>query len=48
MAYNKRQKLQDNIEAIRVAFEVSKSGNCSKEQREALLKYSGSAVLSSS
>ena len=41
MAYNKRQKLLDNIEAIRVAFEVSKSGNCSKEQREALLKYSG-------
>ena len=42
MAYNKRQKLQDNIEAIRIAFQVEKdSRRATAEEKAALRKYSG-------
>ena len=42
MAYNKRQKLQDNIKALEVAFDLAKSGRAATEsEREALRKYSG-------
>ena len=42
MAYNKRQKLQDNIEAIRIAFQVEKdSRRATAEEQAALRKYSG-------
>ena len=39
MAYNKRQKLQDNIKALEVAFDLAKSGRAATEsEREALRK----------
>ena len=42
MAYNKRQKLQDNIKALEVAFDLAKSGRAATEsEREVLRKYSG-------
>ncbi len=43
MAYNKRQKLQDNIAAIRLILENSNnpSWKPSKEEQKVLRKYSG-------
>jgi len=41
MAYNKRQKLQDNIEAIKVAFAAERGGELSEADREKLRRYSG-------
>ena len=41
MAYNKRQKLQDNIEAIKVAFAAEKGIELSEADREKLRRYSG-------
>lgn len=41
MAYNKRKKLQDNIEAIKVAFDAEQKGGISDTEREVLKKYSG-------
>lgn len=41
MAYNKRKKLQDNIEAIKVAFGAERKGGISDTEREVLKKYSG-------
>ena len=42
MAYNKRQKLEDNIEAIRLSFEIEREGRkATVQEREALRKYSG-------
>ncbi|MDE7432795.1 MAG: hypothetical protein K2N34_12895 [Lachnospiraceae bacterium] len=43
MAYNKRQKLQDNIAAIRIVLENSNnpSWNPTKEEQKVLRKYSG-------
>ena len=42
MAYNKKQKLQDNIEAIRTALQLEKEGRAATEaEREVLRKYSG-------
>ncbi len=43
MAYNKKQKLQDNIAAIRIALENSGTPGWipNKEQKQALGKYSG-------
>ena len=41
MAYNKRQKLQDNIEAIKVAFAAEKGGELTEADREKLRRYSG-------
>ena len=41
MAYNKRQKLQDNIEAIKVAFAAERGAELSEADREKLRRYSG-------
>ena len=42
MAYNKRQKLEDNVEAIRVALLLEKENRqATPEEREALGRYSG-------
>ena len=42
MAYNKRQKLQDNIDAIRIALQIEKEGRTATDvEREVLKKYSG-------
>ena len=41
MAYNKRQKLQDNIEAIKVAFAAERGVELSEADREKLRRYSG-------
>ena len=41
MTYNKRQKLQDNIEAIKVAFAAEKGIELSEADREKLRRYSG-------
>ena len=42
MAYNKRQKLQDNIEAIRIAFQLDKEGRrATADEMAALRRYSG-------
>ena len=41
MAYNKRQKLQDNIEAIKVAFAAERGAELSQADREKLRRYSG-------
>ena len=42
MAYNKRQKLQDNIEAIRIALVVEKENrNATADELVALRKFSG-------
>ena len=41
MAYNKRQKLQDNIEAINVAFAAERGAELSETDKEKLRKYSG-------
>lgn len=41
MAYNKRKKLQDNIEAIKMAFGAERKGGISDTEREVLKKYSG-------
>ena len=42
MAYNKRQKLQDNIAAIRTVFQVEKEGRAATDaEREVLKRYSG-------
>ena len=42
MAYNKSEKLRDNIAAIRTAFDIERSGREATEQEKAVLrKYSG-------
>ena len=42
MAYNKKQKLQDNIAAIRTVLQLEKEGRTATEaEREVLKKYSG-------
>lgn len=42
MAYNKRQKLSDNIEAIRIALQLERENRrASAEEQAALRKYSG-------
>ena len=42
MAYNKRQKLQDNIAAIRTVFQLKKEGRAATDaEREVLKRYSG-------
>ena len=41
MAYNKRQKLQDNIEAIKVAFAAERGVELSEADWEKLRRYSG-------
>ena len=42
MAYNKRQKLQENIEAIRVVFQLEREHRqATLEEQETLRKYSG-------
>lgn len=41
MAYNKRQKLQDNIEAIKLVFAAEKGGELTEADREKLRRYSG-------
>jgi len=42
MAYNKKQKLQDNMAAIRAALEIHNSKSApTEEQRKAMMKYSG-------
>ena len=41
MAYNKRQKLQDNIEAIKVAFAAERGDELSETDKEKLRRYSG-------
>lgn len=42
MAYNKGEKLRDNIAAIRVAFDVERSGRAATEQEKAMLRrFSG-------
>ena len=42
MAYNKRQKLQDNIEAIRTVLQIEKEGRAATAaERDVLRKYSG-------
>ena len=42
MAYNKRQKLQDNIEAITIAFQLERENRrATPAEQEALRKYSG-------
>ena len=42
MAYNKRQKLQDNIEAIIIAFQLERENRrATPAEQEALRKYSG-------
>ena len=42
MAYNKRQKLQDNIAAIRTVFQLEKEGRAATDvEREVLKRYSG-------
>ena len=42
MAYNKRQKLQDNIAAIRTVFQLEKEGRTATDaEREVLKRYSG-------
>jgi len=41
MAYNKKQKLQDNIEAIKVAFAAERGVELSEADREILRRYSG-------
>lgn len=42
MAYNKRQKLQDNIAAIRTVFQLEKEGRTASDaEREVLKRYSG-------
>lgn len=45
MAYNKKEKLQGNIEAIKTAFRVSGTGSLSVEDREKLLRYSGFGAM---
>lgn len=40
MAYNKKQHLKDNIEAIRTAYEL-KDATPTSEQRATMQKYSG-------
>lgn len=41
MAYNKRQKLSDNIAALRVAFAAAGGQQVSEEHRELLKRFSG-------
>lgn len=41
MAYNKLQKLSDNIEAIRIAFDVERGHVPTESEKAALSKYSG-------
>ena len=42
MAYNKRQKLQDNFAAIRTVFQLEKEGRTASDaEREILKRYSG-------
>ncbi len=42
MAYNKKEKLQDNLQAINIAFAVARDGREATEQEKAALrKYSG-------
>ena len=41
MAYNKRKKLQDNIEAIKVVLSKTQGAPLSDQERETLRKYSG-------
>ena len=41
MSYNSQQKLQDNINAIRIALEWNKGQILSAEQVQALQQYSG-------
>ena len=42
MAYNKRQKIQENIEAIRIVFQLERDNRvATPEERELLRKYSG-------
>ena len=42
MAYNKRQKLQDNIAAIRTVFQLEKEGSTATDaERELLKRYIG-------
>ncbi len=42
MAFNRKTKLRDNIEAIRTAFELGKAGRtASPEERERLARYCG-------
>jgi len=42
MAYNKAEKLRDNIAAIRIAFDVERSGRAATEQEKAMLRrFSG-------
>ena len=42
MSYNKRQKLQDNIEAIRLAFALEQSARlATEEEKKVLRQYSG-------
>ena len=41
MAYNSQQKLQDNIDAIRIALEWKEGQNLLQEQVQALQRYSG-------
>ena len=42
MAYNKRQKLQDNIAAIRTVLQLEKEGRTATDaEREVLKRYSG-------
>lgn len=42
MAFNRKTKLHDNIEAIRTAFELGKAGRAATpEERERLARYCG-------
>lgn len=42
MAFNRKTKLRDNIEAIRTAFEFGKAGRgATPEERERLARYCG-------
>ena len=42
MAFNRKAKLRDNIEAIRTAFELGKAGRAATpEERERLARYCG-------
>ena len=38
MAYNKRQKLQDNIAAIRTVFQLEKEGRAATDAEREVLK----------
>ena len=45
MAFNRKAKLRDNIEAIRTAFELGKAGRAATpEERERLACYCGFGV----